>query len=199
MTSSCFFPGGSILPGHAAEIRMISTVAVVVAPDDPLAVHQDGTGHLPRVAHRPSDCVALPDGANGRDPHFPASHLRPAASLQAKQSEELPLGIGDRPGTWPTPPEESCAFLFRTHVKEEHRGVGRVGFVQLAQQGDRLPTEDSAEMSQENEQRPLAPELDTEVVAPQVISCDRHVPDATVDPFHAAPPPCREGIIVILP
>lgn len=142
--------------GSAQEHRLGRQGADVlegVAPEDLLTLGEEEPGENEGVANRTANEVALQEGPECRAPRPRPEELSQATTSQGEVTEQDEVGVGDGHGLRPQPPEECLSLLYAALLHEDDLGKVWVAVTHTAQVPDRLPGEESAPVTQEDEER----------------------------------------------
>lgn len=124
-----------------------------VAPEDLFTLGEEEPREDEGVANRAADEVSLQEGPESRPPRPRPEQLSQTASSQGEVPEQDEVWVSDGHGLRPEPPEESLSLLDVTLMNEDNLRQVWMAVAHTAQVPDRLPGEDSAPVTQEDEER----------------------------------------------
>jgi hypothetical protein len=154
-------------------------------PTDCVALHKKEPWHLACVANRHARDVALGDGANRACHEAHVHELRGAALLQAKATVEWQRrAVCYRARLRPECCEECFSVGSCALVNEEDRREVRLRGDRRAQVANRLATELSAKVAQEDNEGGSVPQLLSQRAGPQVVAFNRMVEQRFRDSIH---------------
>lgn len=96
--------------------------------------------------------MAFQRGPDTAGPYIGGHHLAQTAAFQAKSPVKISACIGDRPGLRPRPVKEGFTVGCCTLVEKENGWVSRLSRGELAQIFDRFAAEESAKVTQKDQQ-----------------------------------------------